>query len=301
MHCTPRVRYTEANTAAIVQWQNAALWQRMSWVRNPLAAPIPPQQLQRQVPRKSPATSARLFSGTSGWAYPTWKPGFYPDGTSAKKFLNVYASQLNSVEVNYTFTKLPTATQLEGWLAQVPDDFRFSFKAPQRITHFSRLIDCETHVTEFLTSLAPAIQARKTGLILFQLPPNFKADLQRLGAFLELPALRKKTSPPLAFEFRNLTWFTPETMALLTEFNAALCIADTEDFVTPEFHTATTHTAFRLRHSGGYKPRQIASLAQRLTALSSDRDVYAYFKHEDEPTGALNALAFRRAAARAGK
>ncbi len=257
------------------------------------------------MPRKLPATPARLpdrlWSGTSGWAYPTWKPGFYPEGTSAKKFLNFYASQLTSVEVNYTFTKLPSAPQLEGWLAQTPADFRFSFKAPQRITHYSRLIDCETHVAEFLASIAPAINVRKIGLILFQLPPNFKADLPRLETFLSLPALRSKTCPPLAFEFRNTTWFTPEAMALLTKFDAALCIAETEDFVTPEIHTAATHTAFRLRHSGGYKPRQITALAQRLTALAADRDVYAYFKHEDESTGALNAVAFRKAAAKAAR
>src|ERR1700761_2400283 len=102
-----------------------------------------------------PSHPANLYAGTSGWAYATWKPGFYPKEVSAKKFLAYYASQLTSVEVNYTFRTLPTVAQLEGWLAQTPDHFRFSFKAPQRITHFQRLRESEATVTEFVQSLEP--------------------------------------------------------------------------------------------------------------------------------------------------
>jgi len=252
------------------------------------------------VASNSPATPpARLFAGTSGWAYPTWKPGFYPADVSAKKFLSFYASQLNSVEVNYTFSKLPSAKIIAGWLAQTPDTFRFSFKAPQRITHFSRLRDCEPLVAEFFASLTPAKASGRLGLILFQLPPNFKADLPRLRDFLAIPSLRAPGAPPIAFEFRHETWFTPEAAALLTEHNAAFCIAETEDLQTPEVHTAATHTCFRLRRTGGYTPSEIAAFAQRFTALAETRDVYAYFKHEDEPTGALNATAFLQAAVKA--
>ena len=114
--------------------------------------------------------------GTSGWAYPTWKPGFYPDGLAAKKFLPFYASQVNSVEVNYTFRALPTAKMLTDWLAATPECFRFSFKAPQRITHFKRLRECEADLEQFATALDPVRDAGKLGLLLFQLPPNFKAD-----------------------------------------------------------------------------------------------------------------------------
>jgi uncharacterized protein YecE (DUF72 family) len=246
------------------------------------------------VPRKTPATPAQLFSGTSGWAYPTWKPGFYPHNLTARKFLNFYATQLNSVEVNYTFTKLPAPEIVQEWLAATPPGFRFSFKAPQRITHFSRLIDCEQYVADFLAAIEPVATNGKLGLILFQLPPNFKANLSRLEAFVALPQLKGKT---LAFEFRHPTWFAPETYAVLTAHNAALCVAETEDLQTPEVHTATTHTSFRLRRTGGYKPRELAAFAQRFTALAAERDTYVYFKHEDEPTGALNARAFRKAAA----
>ncbi len=240
-----------------------------------------------------------LFAGTSGWAYPTWKPGFYPEAVSKKKFLSYYASQLTSVEVNYTFTKLPTAAMTAGWLTQTPESFRFTFKAPQRITHFSRLLDCKQHVADFLDSIKPVVTAGRSGLLLFQLPPNFKVDLPRLKAFLAIPALRK--APPLAFEFRHESWFSPETYALLEKRNVALCIAESEKLETPEVHTAATHTCFRLRMPGGYKPRQISALAARLAALAVGRDVYAYFKHEDEPTGALNASAFLKAAAKVGR
>ena len=201
--------------------------------------------------------------------------------------------------MNYTFTKLPTPKQTADWLAQTPETFRFTFKAPQRITHFSRLLDCNQHVTDFLASIAPIITAGRAGLILFQLPPNFKAAPERLADFLAQPSLRK--GPPLAFEFRNDAWFNSETYAILTEHNAALCIAESEKLETPDILTAGTHTCYRLRKPGGYKPRQLSALAARLAEVARERDVYAYFKHEDEPTGALNASAFLKAAARLGK
>jgi uncharacterized protein YecE (DUF72 family) len=233
----------------------------------------------------------RVFAGTSGWAYPAWKPGFYPDGLSSRKFLSFYSAKLNSVEVNYTFRKLPTAAMIERWLRDTGDGFRFSFKAPQRITHFNRLRDSNAVLGEFFDALKPVAAAGKLGLVLFQLPPNFKADLPRLRAFLGEPAFRRKSAPRIAFEFRHPSWFTPETAALLRKRNAAFCIAETDDLTTPQLHTAATHSCFRLRHAGGYKPRQIAAFAARFRALAAEREVYAYFKHEDEPTGALNAAA----------
>jgi uncharacterized protein YecE (DUF72 family) len=239
------------------------------------------------------ASPSKLFAGTSGWAYPTWKPGFYPEKLPAKKFLEFYASQLTSVEVNYTFRALPTAKMLDGWLAATPANFRFSFKAPQRITHFSRLRECAADLTQFVAALEPVRQAGKLGLLFFQLPPNFKADPTRLDSFLPEPALQGQA---IAFEFRHESWFAEEAYAVLRRHNAALCIAESNDLVTPEVYTAATFTCFRLRRNGGYKPAEIKALATKLAALSQDRDVYAYFKHEDEPTGALNATAFLAAA-----
>jgi uncharacterized protein YecE (DUF72 family) len=233
-----------------------------------------------------------IFAGTSGWAYPTWKPAFYPAGTPAKKFLEFYSSQLTSVEVNYTFRALPTANMLENWLAATPAHFRFSFKAPQRITHFKRLASTAEDVAQFVSALEPVRQAGKLGLLLFQLPPNFKADAERLTAFLAAPALRSTAAPPIAFEFRHESWFSDEIYAILRQNNAAVCIAESDDLTTPEVHTATTHTSFRLRRTAGYSPAELVAFARRFTALAQQRDVYIYFKHEDEPTGALNAVAF---------
>ncbi|MDW5267053.1 MULTISPECIES: DUF72 domain-containing protein [Acidobacteriaceae] len=240
----------------------------------------------------STQASTRIFAGTSGWAYPTWKPDFYPPRTPAKKFLEFYASQLTSVEVNYTFRALPTTKILEGWLAATPPHFRFSFKAPQRITHFRRLRDCDADVAQFIAALEPVRQAGKLGLLLFQLPPNFKADASLLTAFLTTPALQTSGTPRIAFEFRHQSWFNEEIYTILRQHEAALCIAQSDDLVTPEIHTATEFTCFRLRSSGGYSSVELDSFAKRFTALAQQRNVYAYFKHEDEPTGALNAKAF---------
>ncbi len=302
----------------------------MSWVRNPLAAPItlslrtcavsgrlhasfqptpcttltlaresplPRKQTPPQAPLTLPPAPPRLFAGTSGWAYPTWKPGFYPAKVSPRNFLRFYASQLNSVEVNYTFRKLPPPETLARWLAEVPAGFRFSFKAPQRITHFNRLRDSHAAVAEFFDALKPFARAGSLGLALFQLPPNFKLDLERLRSFLAAPAFRRASAPRIAFEFRHPSWFIPETEALLRRRDAAFCIAETDELSTPEVHTARTHTSFRLRRAGGYKPEEIAAFAERFRSLALERDVFVYFKHEDEPTGALNATSFLQQAA----
>jgi uncharacterized protein YecE (DUF72 family) len=248
------------------------------------------------------ASSDRLYAGTSGWAYPTWKPEFYPAGTPAKRFLEFYATQLTSVEVNYTFRALPTAKMLDGWLAATPANFRFSFKSPQRITHFKRLQECNEDVAQFVAALEPVRQAGKLGLLLFQLPPNFKADAERLSSFLATPALQTKDAPPIAFEFRHESWFTDEIYAILRQHSAALCIAESDDLLTPEVHTAAGYTCYRLRRDGGYTALELDAFAKRFSALAEQRDVYVYFKHEDEPTGALNATAFlSRARADAGK
>jgi uncharacterized protein YecE (DUF72 family) len=235
-----------------------------------------------------------LFAGTSGWAYPTWKPGFYPADVPSRAFLHFYASRLTSVEVNYTFRTLPTAKQLEGWLAATPPGFRFSFKAPQRITHFQRLRESYETVAEFVASIALARDAGKLGPMLFQLPPNFAADNSRLATFLKAPAL---SGLQIAFEFRHASWFSDDTYDLLRSHNAALCVAESDDLATPDITTADFR-CYRLRHNGGYTPAEIEAFAQRFTTLASHGELYAYFKHEDDPTGALNAAAMLRSAAK---
>ncbi len=234
-----------------------------------------------------------LFVGTSGWAYPTWKPAFYPADVPSRAFLHYYASQLTSVEVNYTFRTLPTATQLQGWLDATPAGFKFSFKAPQRITHFQRLRESGQAVGELVAALEPARIAGKLGPLLFQLPPNFAADHERLEAFLELRELKKLQ---VAFEFRHAGWFTDVTYDLLRSHNVALCVAESDDLATPDVVTADFR-CYRLRRNGGYSAAKLRSFAERFTALATAGEVFAYFKHEDEPTGALNATAMLRRAA----
>ncbi|WP_419805013.1 DUF72 domain-containing protein [Terriglobus sp.] len=241
--------------------------------------------------------SGRVFAGTSGWAYPTWKPGFYPKEVPARRFLEHYGERLNSVEVNYTFRKLPEPAQMEGWLQATPKGFRFSFKAPEAITHRKRLRGCGPAVAEFLDAVEPARAAKKLGLLLFQLPPNFKPDLERLDAFLSLEEMRR--AGRVSFEFRHEGWFTPECFALLRRHGAALCVASSESVETPEVHTARGFTSFRLRMPGGYSEAEATAHAARFQALAAKgRDVYVYYKHEDEPTGPLAAEAMLRAGAR---
>ncbi len=230
-----------------------------------------------------------LFAGTSGWAYPTWKPGFYPVKLPARRFLEHYARRLTSVEVNYSFRKLPSEEQLAGWLSAVQPGFRFSFKAPELITHRRRLRECGDAVDRFLSALEPVRSPGALGCLLFQLPPNFKADTLRLGAFLALPQMAH--AGRIAFEFRHESWFCEETWTILRAHGAAVCIAESDGLRTPEVQTATDFACYRLRIAGGYDALTIADHAAKFRALSAERDVYVYYKHEDEPAGPLAAEA----------
>jgi uncharacterized protein YecE (DUF72 family) len=215
----------------------------------------------------------------------------------SKAFLQFYASRLTSVEVNYTFRKLPSPEQVKGWLAATPPGFRFSFKAPQRITHFQRLRESHAAVAEFVAALKPVRSAGKLGSLLFQLPPNFKADLARLETFLKAPALRRNRMLQVAFEFRHPSWFTEATYEILRRSNRALCVAEGDELKTPDVATADFR-CYRLRRSGGYSAVKRTAFAKQFGQLAETSDVYAYFKHEDEPTGALNAVAVLAAASK---
>ncbi|WP_235011754.1 DUF72 domain-containing protein [Bryocella elongata] len=204
-----------------------------------------------------------------------------------RDFLASYASRLNSVEVNYTFRALPTTEQIEGWLAATPADFRFTFKAPQRITHIKRLRDCEEPLLAFLDAIEPARKAKKLGLIFFQLPPNFKADVDRLADFLKLRALRRK-GLRVSFEFRHESWFTEATYDALRSRDAALCVSESDELITPDVTTASFRS-YRLRRSGGYSDAEIDRVAHRFNALVPQSETFVYLRHEELPTGPLSA------------
>jgi len=227
---------------------------------------------------------AELFAGTSGWAYPSWKPDFYPQKLAQKKFLGHYATQLNAVEVNFTFRQLVKETTLQNWLAETPPAFRFTIKAHQVITHIKRLKDTQEFVTRFLGTIEPLASVGKLGPVLFQLPPNLKADHNILASFLD--SLPKRL--PAAFEFRHSSWFTDETYDILRQYNTSLCVAETEELTTPEVATAE-FVYYRFRKPN-YPPDERQAMVDRLQQhLSAGRDVFAYFKHEETPEGAIYA------------
>ncbi len=227
----------------------------------------------------------RAFIGTSGWAYSSWKPGFYPQALPQRKFLEYYATQLNSVEVNYTFRQLPTESMLTSWLAATGDGFRFSFKAPQRITHILRLKDCSDTFAALARALAPVEAAGRMGLVLFQLPPNFKADVHRLDSFL---VVADTCGLRMAFEFRHSTWFCDEVYAVLQRHSVSLCVAESDDLETPDIVTAS-FASYRFRKSG-YSRAQLDVIENTLRQRSAEGEIFAYFKHEVQPTGAVCAV-----------
>ena len=232
---------------------------------------------------KKPA--GEVYLGCSGWSYPSWKPGFYPEKTPARTFLLYYASQLNTVEVNYTFRQLPTPATLGTWLAAVKDAaFLFSFKAPQAITHFKRLRDCGGALAEFFQAITPIVDAERIGLVLFQLPPNFKADRERLADFLDDA---RGSGHRIAFEFRHDSWFDEEIFSLLRDHNAALCVACSDELASPDVQTAD-FSCYRLRESA-YSAKKLKKVAADLQARAQTGAVFAYFKHEEEPFGPIRA------------
>ncbi len=225
----------------------------------------------------------RLYAGTSGFAYASWKPDFYPQKLPAKDFLKHYATRLNAVEVNYTFRQLPKATTLENWAAATPEGFLFACKAHMRITHINRLKESEFNGL-FFKALEPLRASRKLGPVLFQLPPNFKLDAGVLGAFLaKLPEDIRTT-----FEFRNATWLTDEVYRLLEQHRVALCLAESDKFEVPQVVTAPfVYARLRKEEYSVEDRRQIAERVRQ--QLGAGRDVFVFFKHEDTPAGAVYA------------
>jgi len=230
---------------------------------------------------KTPA--GRVHAGTSGWAYASWKPKFYPAKLASAKFLSYYATRLNSVEVNYTFRSQVTKKLLADWIAATPADFKFAVKAHQKITHIKRLRAAAGQTSKFLISLEPLRDAGKLGPVLFQLPPNLKCDLALLEDFLD--TLRYQTR--VAMEFRHPSWFVDDVYERLGRANIALCQAESDKLETPDVATAD-FCYFRLRkeqYSAGARKK----ISNRVAEAAHRGDVFAYFKHEDTPEGALYA------------
>jgi uncharacterized protein YecE (DUF72 family) len=228
---------------------------------------------------------SEVYAGTSGWAYATWKPDFYPAKLNSAKFLGFYASRLNSVELNYTFRRFPTEKLLTGWIETTPPDFKFAVKAHQTITHVKRLQDTSSFTADFLAALEPLREAGKLGPVLFQLPPFLKCDLPLLKEFLgKVPHTVRAT-----FEFRHPSWFIDEVYNLLREADASLCQAESEKLETPRVQTAS-FSYLRLRKED-YSAKARKELSQLVVKLAQKGDVFVYFKHEETAEGALYAEA----------
>ncbi|MGE0446275.1 MAG: DUF72 domain-containing protein [Vicinamibacterales bacterium] len=219
-----------------------------------------------------------IWVGTSGYNYPEWKGSFYPEKLPAAKMLPYYAERFPTVEINYTFYRAPNEKILEGWHKATPEAFKLTLKAPRRITHDARLLDCGDRVRQFLETAATL--GPKLGALLFQLPPNLKKDVALLDAFLD-------TFPPrvcAAFEFRHESWLADDVYERLRTKNLALCVADSARLSTPVEVTAD-YGYFRLRDEG-YTEADIARWAEVIQARTAGcSDVFVYFKHEEEGKG----------------
>jgi uncharacterized protein YecE (DUF72 family) len=218
-----------------------------------------------------------VWIGTSGYNYPEWKGSFYPADLPAAKMLPYYAARFPTVEINYTFYRMPNEKLVGGWAAQTPSPYKLTLKAPRRITHDNRLKNAGELVAGFCQ--VAGTLGDKLGILLFQLPPNLKKDVALFDQFL-------MTLPPkvrAAFEFRNTSWLDEEIYGRLAARNLALCVADSEKLSTPIRATAD-YGYYRLRDEG-YTPDDIARWADTIATEAGDRDVFVYFKHEEQGKG----------------
>ena len=230
---------------------------------------------------------ARVWVGTSGFSYREWKGTFYPDNLTSNEFLRYYASRFTSVEIDSTFYRMPTSKALETWRNETPEAFRFTLKASQRITHRERL-RVPSEALQYFTQTAATLKDR-LGLVLYQLPPFFKYEAERLKAFLEvLPS-----DIHACMEFRHPSWFTSEVYLLLEKHKVALCIHDGDDGCSPLQITAA-RTCVRLRQAH-YSEEAREQWRERWRDWSkSGLDVFAYIKHKDNPNAPQIALDFAR-------
>ncbi len=229
----------------------------------------------------------QLHEGTSGYSYKEWKGSFYPEDLSAKKMLAYYGERLSAVEINNTFYRLPKTSVLENWAAQVPESFRFSIKASRRITHFTRLKEESREPLEYLLSTLETLGER-LGVVLFQMPPNLKKDLDRLARFLEM----LPDGTPAAFEFRHDSWSDAEVHDLLRSRGMPLVCADTEDSDDDEPIVETGRWGYLRLRRPDYSEKDLKRWVQRLRSTGWER-AFVFFKHEDEGAGPRMATQFR--------
>lgn len=221
-----------------------------------------------------------IHIGTSGWSYEHWKKNFYPEGMPSKKWLHFYSNQFSTVEINSTFYHLPLQSTIRNWHEQVPDHFLFSLKASRYITHLKRLKEGKKSLKLFYKTIADL--QNKIGPILFQLPPSFKMDKERLTEFMA----QLSADFSYVFEFRHDSWFVEEIYDLLSKNNIALCISDLKGKLSPEIITAS-FTYIRLHgpknaYKGFYGLSKLRNWKSKMENWAKDISVFCYFDNDEK-------------------
>ena len=239
----------------------------------------------------------RVRIGCSGFNYDAWKGRLYPAGEPRRRWLELYAQQFDTVEINATFYRLASRPAVEGWVADTPAGFTFAVKASRYLTHVRRLTDIAEGIERFYAPLRPLTDAGRLGPVLWQLPENFPRDEDRLQAWLELLPEGRHT-----VEFRHESWFVPAVMDALRAHDVALTIGDHPERPF-QSHQATASWRFVRFHygtggNGDYSADQLSTWARRIGQWQRDQDVYAYFNNDWEGYAPANArdLAARVAA-----
>lgn len=234
----------------------------------------------------------RVIVGTSGYSYKEWKGTFYPDDLPAAKMLSFYAAHFGSVEINNTFYRMPDAKTMEKWASEVPDGFTFVLKAPQRITHQKRLAGAEGDIRHFVE--VGSVLGPKLGPLLFQLPPYFRKDVEKLRGLLAAVPRENR----VAFEVRHESWLDDEVYSVLRDHDVALCASDTDEVADPDrILVPTASWGYQRLRRTEYSDEQLAAWARRVESQSWS-DAYVFFKHEDEGKGPAFAKRFLAALSR---
>ena len=224
----------------------------------------------------------RVRIGCSGWQYQDWREVFYPKGCAQRNWLDFYARHFDTVEVNSTFYRLANRDAVARWVRETPEDFVFALKASRYLTHIKRLTELEQGVARYYERIEPLVGSGKLGPVVWQLPPTFRRDDERLaGALRRLPEGRH------CFEFRHESWFVPDVYSLLREHGIALVIGDTPKRpwqaheLTADWTFVRFHYGARGRR-GNYSETELAEWAERIRALRARAEVFAYFNNDWE-------------------
>jgi uncharacterized protein YecE (DUF72 family) len=221
----------------------------------------------------------KVFIGTSGWTYDGWRGPFYPKNVPKKDWLRWYAGQFPTAEINGSFYRTPSLAAVRAWRDQTPSDFVFAWKASKFITHWKRLSEKSANSIALIEERLK-ILGRKAGPVLFQLPPQFTANRERLASFLEMLPRRRR----YAFEFRHASWYEAPILDLLRDHNAALCISD--HYEAPAPWEATADFVYVRGHGPGgayednYTDAQLRRYMREIRTWRRARAVYVYFDND---------------------